>query len=278
MTRRLLIARVFPRMTNATPTDPLSFVGYPGLFPPEVDAVHVSCAFTWDLPLAEELAAAWEHVAPTQLGGPATGARGDEFEPGMYIKPGYTITSRGCPNKCWFCYVPKREGPLRELTIKPGWNVLDDNLLACSEEHVRAVCAMLRQQPEAVQFTGGLEARRLQPWHVDELLTLRLKQVFFAYDNPAEWEPLQRAAAMLSEAGLLHRRSHAVRCYVLIWYPGDTHEAADARFRQVLGLGIMPMAMLMRGEDGSVDPGWKRLQREWANPSILGAKMRAARP
>lgn len=275
---RLLIARVFPRRTNATPTDPLSFVGYPGLFPPEVDAVHVSCAFTWDLPFAEELAAVWEHVAPTTLGGPATGARGDDFEPGMYLKPGYTITSRGCPNKCWFCYVPKREGPLRELSIKPGWNVQDDNLLACSDSHIRAVFAMLRQQPEAAQFAGGLEARRLQPWHVDELLTLRLKQVFFAYDNPAEWEPLLHAAAMLKEAGLLHRRSHAVRCYVLIGYPGDTHEAADARFRQVLGLGIMPMAMLMRGEDGSVAPGWKRLQREWANPSILGAKMRAAQP
>ena len=39
---RLLIARVFPRRTNATPTDPLAFIGYPGLFPPEVDAVHVS--------------------------------------------------------------------------------------------------------------------------------------------------------------------------------------------------------------------------------------------
>ncbi len=275
---RLLIARVFPRMTNATPTDPLSFVGYPGLFPPEVDAVHVSCAFTWDLPLAEELAAAWEHVAPTQLGGPATDARGDEFEPGMYLKPGYTITSRGCPNKCGFCYVPKREGPLRELSIKPGWNVQDDNLLACSDSHIRAVFAMLRQQPEAAQFAGGLEARRLQPWHVDELLTLRLKQVFFAYDNPAEWEPLLHAAAMLKEAGLLHRSSHAVRCYVLIGYPGDTHEAADARCQQVIGLGIMPMAMLMRGEDGSVAPGWKRLQREWANPSILGAKLRAAQP
>jgi len=34
----------------------------------------------------------------------------------------------------------------------------------------------------------------------------------------------------------------------------------------------------MRGEDGSVAPGWKRLQREWANPSILGAKLRAAQP
>ena len=275
---RLLIARVFPRRTNATPTDPLSFVGYPGLFPPEVDEVRVSCTFTWDLPRAEELAQAWEVVAPTTLGGPATGQRSEEFEPGMYLKPGYTITSRGCPNRCSFCYVPKREGPLRELPIKPGWNVLDDNLLACSDDHLRAVFAMLRQQPQAIEFTGGLEARRLKPWHVDELLTLRLKQAFFAYDGPSGWDPLCKAAAMLGESGILRRGSHAVRCYVLIGYQGDTHDAAQARCQSVLDLGIMPMAMLMKAEDGSVEPGWKRLQREWANPSILGAKMREAHP
>jgi len=35
-----IIARVFPRRTRATPTDELAFIGEPGLFPPEVDAVH----------------------------------------------------------------------------------------------------------------------------------------------------------------------------------------------------------------------------------------------
>ena len=49
----------------------------------------------------------------------------------MYMKPGYVITSRGCPNRCWFCAVPKREGyQLRELPVTDGWIVADDNLLA----------------------------------------------------------------------------------------------------------------------------------------------------
>ena len=60
--------------------------------------------------------------------GPATGMCGEAFTPGLYLKHGYTITSRGCHNHCWFCSVPKREGTLRELPITDGWNILDDNV------------------------------------------------------------------------------------------------------------------------------------------------------
>ena len=56
-----LIARVFPRRTNATPEDELVFIGCqpPMLALPEIDEVHVSVAFTWDLPAAERLAEEW---------------------------------------------------------------------------------------------------------------------------------------------------------------------------------------------------------------------------
>jgi len=271
-----VLARVFPRRTKATPTDPLAFVGEPGLFPPEVDAVHVSATFTWDLRRAEELARAWAPVAPASIGGPATGEPGGEFVPGMYLREGYTITSRGCPNDCWFCYVPKREGALRELPIRDGWNVLDDNLLACSEAHFRAVCAMLARQTRPAEFTGGLEAQRLQRWHVEEFVALRVKQMFFAYDEPGDWEPLVEAAKLLREARILRPRNHTVRAFVFMGYEGDALEAADERCKQVAGLGIAPMAMLWRAEGAQRwNTAWRRLQREWSNPTILGHKMYA---
>ena len=122
------LIRVFPRRTRATPDDPLAYVGPPDLFA-KADAVHISVAFTWDMPAAEQLAEQWQHVAPVTIGGPATSkAAGDDFTPGQYLKLGYVITSRGCPNHCWFCSVWKREGPtVRELPIKDGWNIQDDN-------------------------------------------------------------------------------------------------------------------------------------------------------
>ena len=126
------IIRVFPSKTSATPNDDLVRIHTtPSLFD-EADEVHISVTFTWDIPWAEWAAKQWSAVAPVKVGGPAYNEPGGDFVPGMYMKPGYVITSRGCPNRCWFCTVPKREGyQLRELPVTDGWIVADDNLLDC---------------------------------------------------------------------------------------------------------------------------------------------------
>ena len=262
---------MFPRRTNLTPTDDLSFIDVPGLFPPNVDEVHVSATWTYDLPRAEWLAAQWAHVAPVTIGGPATGQRGEAFVPGMYIGNGGVITSRGCFNKCWFCSVWKRDGTLRELPITSGWNVLDDNILATSRPHFLAVMDMLKKQPHRARFTGGLEAKLLRPWHVEHLKALNPEYVFFAYDTPDDWEPLVSAARLCAGYEWLNRHTH--RCYCLIGYPDDTLEHAEFRLRRVLSLGIFPMAMLWRNERGDTDPAWRRFQREWARPAIIAGKV-----
>ena len=263
------ILKVFPRRTKATPDD--GIVGTPGLWH-EGDAVHISVTFTWDLKYAEWLARAWRHVAPVTMGGPATGQRGDVFTPGMYVKEGYTITSRGCPNRCWFCSVWKRDGDTRELPIHPGWNLLDDNILATSETHCRNVFAMLKDQKskgKVVEFTGGLEAARLKDWHVHELRLLSPKQMFFAYDTPDDYEPLFVAGRKLRDAGWTN---NTMRCYVLIGYPKDTMAQAEKRLRQSLKAGFMPMAMLWRDRHGDVSEEWKKFQRLWARPAIVRAR------
>lgn len=267
------LLRVFPRRTKATPTDALVRIGYPDLFGPgDADECHVSCAFTWDIPEAERLAEAWSRYLPTKLGGPAVGTRGEDFEPGRYLREGYTITSRGCPNTCWFCNVWRRDGSVRELLVRDGHNVLDDNLLACSEQHIADVFAMLKRQPRRAEFTGGLEAARLKPWHVDLLADLRPKQMFFALDTDDDRDPLVEAARMLMDA--FTASSHVLRCYVLVGYPGDTMPAADERLEFCVEHGYMPMAMLYRDETGGYDREWRQFQRTWANQVILGAKLR----
>jgi len=270
-----MIARVFPRRTRATPDDPLAFTGPPGLFPPEVDRVHVSVAFSWDIPEAERLARAWSLVAPVEVGGPAMGSRGEEFVPGMYLKEGYVVTSRGCPNRCWFCSVWRREGSdVRELPIEEGWNVLDDNLLACSEGHIRAVFEMLGRQKQPAEFTGGLEAARLLPWHAEALRRLHPKSIFFAYDTPDDLEPLRAAGRLLLEAGFT-TVSHTLRCYVLVGYPKDTQEKAEKRLLEALEAGFTPMAMLWR-EESEPTLEWRRFQRRWARPAIIHSPINPA--
>jgi hypothetical protein len=261
------LLRIFPRKTTATPDDENVVINrYPDLWD-NADQIHISVAFTWDIPLAEKLHREWSRVAPVTIGGPAFNEVGGEFESGMYLKQGYTITSRGCNNKCWFCAVWKRENGVRELQIKEGYNIVDDNLLVCSDQHIKAVFEMLKRQKQPIEFTGGLEAKLLKLWHVDLLTTIRLKQLFCAYDTPDDLEPLIEAGKMLKKANITYENRKA-RCYVLLGYQGDTFEKALLRIKQTLQAGFFPFAMLWRNEKGEYKKEWKQFQREWANPTI----------
>jgi hypothetical protein len=268
------IIRVFPRRTNATPDDENVRINLvPSLFD-ESDEVHITVAFTWDIPRAEYLASQWQMIAPVKVGGPAFGEPGGDFIPGMYLKKRYVITSRGCPNRCWFCSVPKREGyQLRELPVTDGWIVTDDNLLACSDSHIEKVFEMLKRQPHKAEFVGGLEAKILSKNMAEKLVGLKPKSLFFAYDTPDDYEPLIQAGKYLSLAGL-NRESCTAKCYVLIGYNGDTFEKAEKRMLQAWGAGFMPFAMLYRDYKGQYDIEWRRFQREWANPHIVYSNLK----
>jgi hypothetical protein len=264
------VARVFPRRTSATPDDALAFVGDPPLFLPQVDEVHVSCTFTWDRPEAERLARAWANVGyRVQVGGPAYGSPAGEYEPGMYVKHGMTITSRGCIRSCPFCFVPRREGRLTLLPIKPGWDILDNNLLACPRPHIEAVLGMLEEQPRAARFTGGIDARLCQPWFAARLGRMRVQILYTAFDQPVQRPHVERTVKMLADAGLGQRQ---IGCYVLVGYEGDTLERARERLEWVFEAGGTPFAMYYRpGDDRrfKIPAEWSRFVRAWSRPAMI---------
>jgi len=273
------IVRVFPRRTTATPTDEMAFVGDPPppAFRPEADEVHISCTFTWDRVEAERLVRAWSIHYPgkVRLGGPALGDRGGDFLPGRYVREGMVITSRGCPNACKHCVVPAREGKLRELPIRAGWDVLDNNLLACSRGHVEAVLDMLEGQRHRAKFSGGLEARRVTDWFVERLKRMRLERVFTAYDEPADREDVRRAVGMLLDAGLSRSQ---VSCYVLVGQDGDSGDWATARCEWIKGLGATPFAMYFLGpldRPDRIPQAWRDFRRAWCRPAAIWRKDKA---
>ncbi len=160
------IIRIFPRKTSMTPTDNLVRINTaPDLFD-EADEVHVSCLFSYDKSRAEQLAEIWSKSGfNVKLGGVAYGSPSGDFVVGKYIRKGAVITSRGCSNHCWFCNVWRKEGTLRELPIQDGYILLDNNILACSDAHIKSVFAMLKRQKERALLVGGLEAKILKDWH-----------------------------------------------------------------------------------------------------------------
>lgn len=261
------LVRVFPRRNPDLPTDANAKYDVPGLMD-SADEVHVSVAFTYDIPTAEKLAKAWEQVTKNvKIGGPAIGTRGEAFVPGVYLRQGITITSRGCPNKCWFCRVWQRDGcDVRTLPIMDGNQIFDDNLLACPEDHVRSVFAMLQRQKERARFRGGLEAKLLKPWHVDLLRATRVEDFFFAYDTEDDYEPLVAAGKLLGpERTFPHY--HRARAYCLIGYPKDTFEKATARLLSCMDAGFIPFAMLYKNEKGEEDTRWNDFKKDWVFPA-----------
>jgi hypothetical protein len=259
------IIRVFPRKTKWTPDDKRCFFDGPPLFDVGDVSVYVSVVFTWDRPRAEYLRRLWQaRYKYVPIGGPAYGAPGEEFVPGRFIKHGYTITSRGCPKQCPWCLASRREGGLRELPIVPGHNIADNNLLACSRQHIEAVFAMLAEQKKAAVFSGGLDIDYLNPWHVDRLKAMRLKNLFVACDTQARLKRLDKAKDLLADLSIEKKR-----CYVLIGFNGESLRDAEARCEAVYAKGFLPFAQLYRDDTGTVthDAAWKALARKWSRPA-----------
>ncbi len=267
------ILRIFPRKTNATPEDENVRINtFPTLFD-QADEVKISVAFTWDIPQAEKLYNEWKHVAKTEIGGVALGSIGGEFETGMYLKNGFTITSRGCTNKCWFCSVWKREPQVRELQIKDGHIIQDDNLLACSDQHIKSVFEMLKRQKERIKFSGGIEAKLIKDWHVDLFTSIKLDSLFCAYDTPDDLEPLIEAGKKLTDANITLQNRKAC-AYVLIGYPKDTIEEAQKRIYQTIDAGFFPFSMLWKNEKGEVNKEWGKFHRVWSSRVITGSEVK----
>lgn len=267
------IVRVFCRKTSYTPTDDMAFVGPPpGLFVPEHDEVHVSCTFTWDKDLAEDLAYQWESVTnkPVKLGGPAYESPAEDFKPGMYVRDGITFTSRGCNNNCPWCMVHRVEGDLRELPITPGNIIQDNNFLQCSRAHKDKVFDMLRTQ-RGICFRGGLETDLVDDHFVDAIRSLRIKELWLACDTDADLPRFKAACEKLTRAGF---ERHTIRCYSLI---GHDMEAEEERNREIWRAGASPFSQLemdFSREQKKYSAEWRSFQRLWQRPAMQAAHMK----
>lgn len=268
---RRRILRVFPRRTSMTPTDDLAVIGYPSLWRPEADEVHVSVAFSWDKAQGRYLRDAWaQYYQVVRLGGPAMDGEGDDFQPGMYLKQGVTITSRGCVRHCPWCIVNTR---IRLLDIKPGWIVQDNNILGTGRRHLGAVFQMLRAQRQPITFAGGLDTRLLKDWMAEELRSLKIAQVFLAADCDDALPALQQA---LEKLRFLPRDK--IRCYVLWAFAGESLEQSEARCYRVGELGAMPFAQLYQPLDGFIayPAKWRERARLWQRPAATRALLKQA--
>ena len=231
---------------------------------------YLSVPFTWLLGEAEGMAT--KHKGPTVAGGPAVASVGapwaDEtpaecpFDVLAMHNPCATFTTRGCPNRCEFCAVPKIEGEFRELPDwKPAPVVCDNNILASSLRHFERVIDSLIPFPR-VDFNQGLDARLFTNWHASQIARLRSCKVRFAFDHVNAESRVVAAIERARKAGL-----REFGMYVLVGWR-DTPESARYRLETVRSWGIWPTPMRFQPlnatlKNSYVAPSWtkRELQR-----------------
>lgn len=263
--------RVFPRKTKWVPVDELAFIGDPPLWRPPQQPVKISVTFTWDIPEGQRLFRAWSgYYQDVKIGGPAFNDAGGEFMPGQFIKQGVTITSRGCNKKCKWCFVPKREGCLRELQIKEGWIIQDNNLLQCSQKHIERVFDMLKNQPHPAEFKGGLDATLIKDWHYELFKSIKIKSLWFACDTDIGLKSLEKVAEMLT-----HINRSKKYCYALIGLDKKSLDNDKKRLEHIYNLGFLPFAQLFQGEcRQNYSKEWRQLARTFSRPAATKAYMK----
>lgn len=271
------ILRVFPRRTSFTPKDDLVVIGSPELWKPSVDQVHISCLFTWDRNYCEQLKKEWSQYYPVvRIGGPAYGLTENGFVPGRYIKKGVIFTSRGCDFKCPWCLVPKIEGRFRALNeIADGNIIQDNNILLHFRAFLASVFSMLKRQ-QTIRFVGGLDVRLLRDWHIEELRSLQIKELWLALDSWDTQKQFAKAVEKLKRAGF---RRNQIRCYILAGFNEPIQEA-EGRLRFAYECGTLPFVQLyqpplpfkrMAGERSRED---NLFIRKWSRPAAIKSAMR----
>lgn len=267
------IIRVFPERTSYTPDDEYVFIGMPPFIIPEHDEAHISCTFSWDREYAKDLQYQWQGRTdkPVSLGGVAFGSPSENFVPGMYIKSNIIFTTRGCNNNCPWCIVPKLEGRLKELPIHTGNWIQDNNFLQASRQHKEKVFDMLRGQKQ-ICFKGGLEANLIDDHFVDNVRSLRIKELWLACDTESSIPTFERACEKLRKAGFSREK---IKCYVLSY--GKDMVADENRCRRVYEAGAMPFMQLYRDfTDCKTEytKDWNAFARQWQRPAAINAHMK----
>lgn len=216
--------------------------------------LYLSVPFTWLMADAEKLAEKWQ--GEVRIGGPGTMKPTvcNGFEPIQFHNGCATFTTRGCPNSCKFCAVPKLEGDLKEITdFRPAPIICDNNFLAASKLHISRTIDKLTVF-SFIDFNQGLEAARFTPEIADQLGRLNC-HVRFAFDHWGVEAKVKDAIDLCRK-----RTTNKISIYCLIGF-NDEPEDAKARLELIRSWGVLPNPMRYQPLDAKkkndyVHPNW----------------------
>lgn len=195
----------------------------------------------------------------------------DRITPDYSLYPAFDYAlgrfTRGCPNNCPWCVVPKMDGRTVKhvADLRDFWSgqkvvrLLDDNIMADGDEFCRD-CEQLSEAGVKVIF-DALDARCVTNETAAALSQVKTaKRLHFAWDSPAQDEAVMRSIAILARNGVFPYR---LTFYVLVGF--NSSRAYDLyRIETLRGLGANPFVMPYNKND--------RYQKDlarWCNNKII---------
>lgn len=194
----------------------------------------------------------------------------------------YGFLTRGCPNKCKWCVVPRKEGRIRpymdidEICVggRTKAVLMDNNILAAGD-YAKEQLRKIIERGYKVDFNQGLDARLVTQEFAELLAKVKwINVIRFACDTKAQTEVCERVMLMLRDAGYKGEfylytiiSPDFVKSYTRIHY---WWEKAQERRTSKLG-GVYPHAQPYRNPDNPNQeiPQWQKDLARWVNKRML---------
>lgn len=194
--------------------------------------------------------------------------------PELTKETAYGFLTRGCPRRCSFCLVSKKEGrqSKKVADLSEFWSgqkyikLLDPNLLACPDHP--ALLEQLAASGAYVDFTQGLDARLLTLRNIALLNCVKKSNIHFAWDYMEESEAVLSGLDLYAK--LTNKKLHGNygTVYCLTNY-GTSMEENLCRVETLDRMGYNPYIMIY---DKPHAPRKLRQLQRWCN-SIRIRKM-----
>lgn len=183
--------------------------------------------------------------------------------------------TRGCPNHCRWCVVPRKEGAIKPYRtwaqiVRPDTDklvLMDNNILAC-DYGLRQLESLI-DSGYRIDLNQGMDARLVTAEIAETLSKLKwIKYLRFSCDTTAQIEYIQQTAEMLGKHGI---KPYRLFVYLLVTEDLDNAEYRVEQLKKLRGITIYAQAE--RKLDGKSEPNV--LQKEFCQRYIYSGKFRS---
>lgn len=189
--------------------------------------------------------------------------------PQIDSRTAYGFLTRGCPNRCRWCIVPKKEGRLKpymdvdEIAVDGRDNlILMDNNILASDYGLSQIEKIVRRKLR-VDFNQGLDARLVTDDVARLLARVKwIKRIRFGCDTPGQIADCERATTLIDRYG--YKGEYFFYCILLDDFRESFNRVNHWRAK---GRRFLPHAQPYRDPNTphQVVPQWQKDLAGWAD-------------